>query len=216
VAAPVLAQFMPLSSVIPLLAVMDMLASVKNIWKNTSSVQFKELKRLIPMMFLGSVVGAYVLLHSEPERLLLAMGVFVVVYAVYSLSGVRINKIYKAIAAYPFGVCGGVFSALFGSGGFIYAIYLSGRMDDIKKIRSTQIALIFSSTATRCVLFLVAGVYSDPSIFWMGVFLLPAMLLGVSLGNKLTLTMDKSQFVKIINSMVLVAGIVLIVRYITL
>lgn len=45
-----------------------------------------------------------------------------------------------------------MFSALFGSGGFIYAIYLAGRIDAPERIRVTQSALIGLSTLTRVAL----------------------------------------------------------------
>ncbi len=45
---------------------------------------------------------------------------------------------------------GGVFSALFGSGGFIYAMYLSSRIEDKQRFRITQMTLIgFSTNSSR-------------------------------------------------------------------
>ena len=51
-----------------------------------------------------------------------------------------------------------MFSALFGSGGFLYAIYLAGRIEATERIRVTQSTLIGLSTLTRALLFLLAGI----------------------------------------------------------
>jgi hypothetical protein len=51
--------------------------------------------------------------------------------------------------------------AMFGSGGFVYAIYLSRRLNDKDAIRATQSALIGLGTLTRVLLFLAVGIYSD-------------------------------------------------------
>ncbi len=49
---------------------------------------------------------------------------------------------------------------MFGSGGFIYAMYLSRRLDDKDAMRATQSALIALSTFTRVVIFALAGIYT--------------------------------------------------------
>ena len=51
----------------------------------------------------------------------------------------------------PFGSIGGVFSAMFGSGGFIYAMYLSRRLADKDAVRGTQSALLALGTIKEAV-----------------------------------------------------------------
>ncbi|WP_172705844.1 TSUP family transporter, partial [Variovorax paradoxus] len=115
--------------------------------------------------------------------------------------------------AVPFGFVGGIFSAMFGSGGFIYAIYLAGRIDEKDRVRVTQSTLIGLSTLTRALLFMVAGVYADASILALAVLLLPAMLLGTALGRRITLRLSREQFLRVVALAVLCSGAFLIVRY---
>jgi uncharacterized membrane protein YfcA len=164
-------------------------------------------------MVIGSLAGAAILLTTKPDILLLALGIFVVGYSLYTLSGLKPERHFAPGAAIPFGAVGGVFSALFGSGGFIYVIYLSGRLEDKQALRVTQTTLIGLSTFTRAVLFALAGVYLDTSLLWMALLLAPGMLIGITLGRHLTLNMSRGQFLKLINGVVLVSGVMLIVRY---
>ncbi|HDL7412926.1 TPA: sulfite exporter TauE/SafE family protein, partial [Yersinia enterocolitica] len=166
-ASPVLALFIPIAKIVPLLAIVDMVAAITNVARHSRHADIAELKRLVPLMIIGSLIGATVLLQTRPDILLLALGIFVILYAIYSLSRRKPQKQFKPTAAIPFGLIGGIFSALFGSGGFIYAIYLSGRIASKDNLRITQTTLIGLSTLTRVILFALAGVYMDLSILWM-------------------------------------------------
>jgi uncharacterized membrane protein YfcA len=213
VASPVLAMFIPLAKIVPLLALMDMFAALSNILRDGRQADFGELRRLIPLVAIGSLAGAAILLKTRADILLLALGLFVIAYSAYALSGVRPQRRFGAGAAYPFGLVGGVFSALFGSGGFLYAIYLSGRIEQKESLRITQSTLIGLSTMTRVVLFALAGIYMDYSLLVLALTLAPAMLCGVFVGRHITLRLTREQFIRVINVVVLAAGIVLVVRY---
>ena len=108
---------------------LDFAAAAVNVGRDGRSADGAELRRIVPAMAVGSLAGAAILLRGRPEVLLLALGFFAVGYALYSLSGYKPKVRLAPSAAWPFGLVGGVFSALFGSGGFLYAIYLAGRLE---------------------------------------------------------------------------------------
>ncbi|WP_040261689.1 sulfite exporter TauE/SafE family protein [Pseudomonas massiliensis] len=213
VVSPVLAFYVPVSKIVPLLALLDFCAAAVNVGRDGRKANWQELRRLLPLMVAGSLIGAAILLNTRPDVLLLGLGVFVVGYALYSLSGVRPQHQFSPAAALPFGAVGGVFSALFGSGGFVYIIYLTGRIADKTSIRLTQTTLIGFSTFTRVVLFALAGVYLDTSLLWLALLLAPGMLAGTAIGRRITLKMSREQFIRVINLVVLASGIMLLVRY---
>ena len=213
IAGPALTQFMPLSRVVPMLAMLDFVAAVTNVVRDGKRADLPELKRLVPLMMIGSGVGAAILLKTTPEVLLLMLGVFVVAYSLYSLSGLKPQTRFSSRLSIPFGLVGGVFSALFGSGGFLYAIYLAGRIESKESLRVTQSTLIGLSTLTRLVIFLLAGVYRDLDIVITAIALLPAMFTGIWIGRRITLRLSREQFVRILNVVVLASGAALIVRY---
>lgn len=213
IAGPALTQFMPLSRVVPMLAMLDFVAAVINVMRDGKQADLPELKRLVPLMMIGSGVGAAILLKTTPEVLLLMLGVFVVAYSLYSLSGLKPQTRFSSGLSIPFGLVGGVFSALFGSGGFLYAIYLAGRIESKESLRVTQSTLIGLSTLTRLVIFLLAGVYRDLDIVITAIALLPAMFTGIWIGRRITLRLSREQFVRILNVVVLASGAALLVRY---
>ncbi|WP_172705825.1 TSUP family transporter, partial [Variovorax paradoxus] len=85
VAGPVLAQFVPVATVVPLLALLDFVAAVVNVSRDAGAADRAELRRLVPLMAFGSLVGAALLLLGRPQAMLLALGIFAVAYALYAL-----------------------------------------------------------------------------------------------------------------------------------
>ena len=214
VAGPILIMFMPLSKIIPLLVLLDFVAAFGNLLQSRRDVVKPELLRLLPCMAIGCTLGVIFLLNLHSDLLLLLMGLFISTYAIYSLA-VRAKP--TALAAgwsVPMGVVGGLFGALFGSGGFLYAIYLNSRLPK-DAARATQSALISASTVVRLSLFLIAGVYAELPLLMLAVCLLPAMALGLWAGRRLTLRMSREAFVRLVTWLVLASGIALIGRYLS-
>jgi uncharacterized membrane protein YfcA len=216
VAGPVLIHFMPLSKIIPLLVLLDFVAAFGNWLPARKAVARDELLRLLPCMAVGCTVGVVFLLQLKSDVLLLLMGLFVSSYAVYSLVvKVRPTQL-KAWWAVPAGTVGGLFGALFGSGGFLYALYLNARLSSTEQARATQSALISCSTVVRLALFLIAGVYADKALLVLAACLLPVMVAGLWVGRQLTRKLSREAFIRLVTWLVLVSGLTLIGRYFAL
>lgn len=215
VAGPVLIHFMPLSRIIPLLVLLDFVAAFGNLLPSRRDVVRGELLRLLPCMFVGCTLGVVFLLHLKSDLLLLLMGLFVTGYALYGLA-VKVRPAHlSGWWALPMGTLGGLFGALFGSGGFLYAIYLSARLEAKDQARATQVALISCSTVVRLSLFLIAGVYADSSLLLLAACLLPVMFIGSWIGRCLTLRLSREAFIRLVTWLVLASGLALIGRYLS-
>ena len=215
VAGPVLIHFMPLSQIIPLLVLLDFVAAFGNLLPSRRDVVRSELLRLLPFMALGCTLGVVFLLQLKSDLLLLLMGLFVTAYAVYGLAvKVRPAQL-SAWWAAPMGTVGGLFGALFGSGGFLYVLYLSARLQANEQVRATQSALISCSTLVRLSLFLMAGVYADVGLLMLAVCLLPVMFAGLWAGRRLSHRLSREAFVRLVTWLVLASGLALIGRYLS-
>jgi len=212
VAGPVLVYYMPLAQAIALLVLLDCVAALGKLARSHRHVVRSELVKLLPFMIVGSVAGITVLLNTNAESLLLMMGCFVTFYALYMLARpVRTRDLSAAWAA-PLGVGGGLFGALFGSGGFLYAIYLNGRIEAKEKASSTQSTLIGISTLIRLSMLTMAGMYADLKLLVTAIYLLPALVIGLWIGGHINLKMSRDAFTRLINIIVLVSGVTLICR----
>ncbi|MGZ9704974.1 sulfite exporter TauE/SafE family protein [Pseudomonas sp. GNP013] len=214
IAGPILLLFMPLSKIIPLLVLLDFVAAFGGLLHTRREVNTAELLRLLPCMAIGCTLGVVFLLNLHSDLLLLLMGLFISAYAIYSLLIKARPTQLAAGWSVPMGTVGGLFGALFGSGGFLYAIYLNSRLPK-EQARATQSALISASTLVRLSLFLLAGVYADWPLLLLALCLLPAMGLGLWFGRRLTMRLSREAFVRGVTWLVLASGLALIGRYLS-
>jgi uncharacterized protein len=212
VAAPILAQAMPVASIVPLLALLDFAAAAISGYRLSDKIARTELVWLAPLMIVGSIIGVTLLISLPAKLMMLLLGVFAASYGSYGLLAPPIErKIGKGWVGL-FAPIGGMFSAMFGSGGFVYAIYLSLRLDDKDAIRATQSTLIGLSTLTRVLLFLAVGIYSDPQLLLLALVSAPAMIIGLYAGHRVTLRMSREQFLRILHLLLIGTGMALVAR----
>ncbi len=91
-------------------------------------------------------------------------------------------------------------------------MYLSRRVPDRDALRATQSALLSVATVTRAIIFALAGVYSDFSLILLALCLLPALALGLWIGERITLRLTREQFLRVLHVVLIGAGITLCLR----
>lgn len=103
-------------------------------------------------------------------------------------------------------------SALFGAGGWVYSMYLVRCLDDPQQIRATQTAVLTISSTIRVALFTVAGTYFNAALLLLVLALLPAMALGLYIGHRITLRLDRKRFLQVLYGVLLLTGSSLVWR----
>ena len=188
VALPLLAHWLPLRFAVPMMLVLDLAAASFLGLKNRQLIEGRELLRLVPWLLVGMWIGATVLVRADERWLLALLGGFVLAVAAWSLWSGAMAAGDAPISphwAIPTGVVGGVFSALFGSGGPLYTLYLARRVHDPARLRASVATLIFGAAATRGVLFLFNGLLQQPGLLAGSLALLPCAALGYFVGSRL-------------------------------
>ncbi|MCH9811445.1 sulfite exporter TauE/SafE family protein [bacterium] len=213
IGAPLLAIYIPVAQVIPMLTLIDFLGAFINFIKNKKDVSVPELKRLSPLMIAGSIVGATLLLKLHPKLLVVLLGFFAIGYALYSFIKKESETKISPWFCIPFGFIGGIFSALFGSGGFIYMMYLSRRLKDKGKVRATLSIHLTCSTLIRSIIFLFAGLYATLAIVYTALLLIPFMIFGILIGRNIHLKISAYQYRLIVNLLIMGSGITLLLHH---
>ena len=212
VAAPIIAHVMPVADIVPLFALMDCTAIVVNGIKLGKKIAKDELLRLVPLMAIGNLIGIYLVLTIPPTPMMVFLGIFVFAYAIYTLASPTFSGHFSRGWVVPFGVMGGVISAMFGAGGFIYAIYLSRRLPDKDALRGTLTVLLGISNFTRFGFFAAAGVYNDGRLAVLALCAIPVMAVGLFFGYRLAGRLNREQFIRVLCVILIVAGMSLIGR----
>ena len=142
-AMPLLVLFIPLRMAVPLMLVFDLVSNVLLGLKNRRFIDKREALRLIPFMLAGMAVGVLALVRAPERTLLVVLGLFILAYSAWSLLSRRKPPPLASVWAGPFGVVGGMFTALFGTGGPFYTIFLTSRLDDKRTLRATLSGVLF-------------------------------------------------------------------------
>ena len=212
ISVPILAHWLPISFLVPLMVLLDMSSAGFIGGRDRQHVAKGELKRIVPIMFLGFVVGATALVKVPDEYLRPALAVFTMAIGLNSLLNPRLNRMISPWWCLPTGIVGGAVATVFGAGGPIYATYLSGRLQDKTEIRATMSALISISAFTRAIVYAVAGLLLHTAIFVGGLMLAPFVFIGLKLGNRIHTGLTQEQLRRVVGAIVLVTGASLLLR----
>lgn len=212
ISVPALAHVFPLTFVVPMVTTLDAFAATATSIRLRRLVAWPEVARLMPAMLIGIALGATLLLNLPRAPALLALGVFAAIYGAYVLVGPRGLRRAPGWLAWPIGLVGGVFSALFGTGGPIYIIFLSARIHEKSALRATAAFIVAVSVWIRLALFIGTGLLLDAKLLTLAVLLLPVMVLGLVLGNRLHHALSGRGVLRLIAALLMVNGVALIVR----
>lgn len=212
VAMPLLVNVIPFQLAISMIAILDMLSSALIGVKDRSSIAHAELRLVVPFMLIGIALGATLLVNAPAKWLMLGLGIFVLGYVMYSalirIGAEPIGRLWVA----PLSVSGGVFSALFGTGGPLYAIYLARRLKDKSILRATMGAVISVSSFARIVAFGIAGLYSQADVFIGAACLVPFSILGLWCGSRLHSLLPAQRIIQGLWLLLAISGTNLIIR----
>ena len=212
VGVPLFAHLFPLAFSVALATSLDAFAATGATVHLRRSVAWREFGRLMVPALIGMALGATLLVNLPASTALLALGIFVGSYGAYLLIGPRKLRRAPAWLAWPIGLAGGVFSVMFGTGGPMYMVFLSARIHDKAALRATSAAMVAMSVWTRLAIFAVAGVLFQSALLLVAAAMLPIMLLGIRMGNRLHHRLSGVGVVRLIAVLLLVNGISLIVR----
>jgi uncharacterized membrane protein YfcA len=212
ISVPLLALFLPLKFVVPLILLLDFTASVVIGGLHFKRVKWGEIGLLIPLGMVGVVLGTSLLIKLPSGPMLLALAGFVFVFAVRSVFNIRGDKPISRGWAVPAALTGGTVGALFGTGGPPYVIYLTHRIHDKSDLRATFSALFFTDGLTRIVSFLVAGLLLSAKV-WIAYFAaLPAMLGALYLGGRAHVGLSHAQMTRLVGVLLLVSSVSLVFK----
>jgi uncharacterized membrane protein YfcA len=141
---------------------------------------------LIPFCLFGVFLPVWLLVNIKAKQLALAMGLFVMEYALYPLLPTK-SSAGPRLWAIPFGGLGGFMGALFGSSGLVYVTYLKLRPLNKVQFRAT-IAMVL----------ILVGL------------LFPVLLLSIKFDNHLNLNISQSRFNLMVSTLLMVSGAVLV------
>lgn len=212
VTIPLATHFVPLPFALAVFALMDLGNALRIGLQRPRDAQTQELVRMVPMVLAGTVVGVTALVNLPRAGAMLALGVFVMLYAGYSLARRPGGATVRRGWAYVAGFIGGITSTLFGAGGPPYAIYLSHRPLAKEQFRATLTLTTVFSIGMRVVAFALTGLLLRREVLLAALAVLPAAFVGVSIATRLFHRVSHELLLRLVALLLLATGFSLIAR----
>lgn len=212
VAVPLLAHLLPLTFAVPLLMLLDLAATLLLGARFRKGIRFDELAWLTPFILIGMGLGLTLLIKVPESGLLAGLGIFVLAYAVYGILRRGPPVALRRAWSVPIGLVGGSLSALFGTGGVLFAIYTAGRISDKDQLRATNASTIMLSALVRVILFGAAGLLTQPDLLLCTALLVIPMLVGFHVGNRLHAAVPVAGVIHVVYGVLVLAGFSLVSR----
>jgi uncharacterized membrane protein YfcA len=209
VIVPLLAWQWPLPEVVALVLVLDLPASLMHSGLNWRQVQWTELRKLLPGMVLGTLVGLWLTHHLQTRWPLLALGLYVAVVGLRALRAGQTQQPVNARWGVLYGAGIGVVEMLFGTAGPVVVAWLTRRLPDPHQVRASIPMVMAVAVITVLMGMAFDGRLSQP-VLWQrwGLLIAPA-LAGVWLGHRLAHRVPVARLRQIICALLVVSGSVL-------
>jgi uncharacterized membrane protein YfcA len=215
VATPLLVFVLPLSTAAPLITFLGTFVSIRQAINDWKLIEWRRIVEFVPGILLGVPLGIALFKVASPEVLIKALGAYVVLYALYSLFGERLNlsaRRFPPWAALPIGTLGAAVATLFGGmAGPIYVTYLDALRLPMRVFRVTVSTTLLALNLVRSVAYLVSGVFRIDDFMLVLAAVIPVAL-GTRAGEWVHDRISPAAFRKAVGALLVVSGAALLLR----
>ncbi len=210
VAIPLLAFMFPLDFIVPAFGLLSYIGTIIQSISLRKHAVWRDIWPLLPFSLLGISVAIWLLVSIDANILTMALGVFVLLYSIYSLASSTQPSGGRRWAILA-GSFGGLVGALFSTGGPFYVLYLKMRGLEKSAFRATIASIFLIDGGIRIVGYASTGLYTAQVLLLIAV-LLPVLLIAMYVGNHLHVKIEQKRFNQVLSILLMVSGLMLIIK----
>ncbi|MEM7207942.1 MAG: sulfite exporter TauE/SafE family protein [Pseudomonadota bacterium] len=210
VAIPLLAFVLPLHICVPAVSLLSYAGNIAQFIALRRDASWHDVWPLAPFSILGVATAVWMLTAIDASHLALALGIFVLLYALVSLLP-SLDAHGSRAWALPIGYSGGLVGALFGSGGFVYVVYLNLRQLDKARFRASVAMTLFFDGTFRITGYSAASLYDSQTLTLVAMFV-PVMLIAMYSGHRLQIRIAQKRFQQIVSMLLIACSVLLIAK----
>lgn len=200
-----------LRDVVVLLLLVNLPAELWVVWSSRRDIAWRGVFVLFAGIGVGIPLGAWLLTWGRPEILLTTLGVFLAaVGVVFLVTPAAPRRTPPLWVKPPVGVLSGLLTGLFGTGGPPLVLYYQISGADKSTFRGHLMAIFLLMTVVRVPSYAALGLIT-PTRMWSAAMVLPAVLAGALIGNKIHLELDEETFRRVVSGALVVIGLLLLI-----
>lgn len=215
IATPLLAMALPMTVIVPLNSLLVSVLFVFLTIRDRREVVWAELKLLVAPTVIGVVAGLLLFKSLDNRMLLVMLGAFLVLYALYTLivhvfglPALSCSRVWS----FPAAASGAFVDTLFGGGGgTLVVIYLHARGLVKREFRATVATLWLIEMVARLAGYTAVGFYTAEVLMLAGA-MLPVIAVATWAGERLGNRIRQETFSRILAVMLFLAGLNLLFR----
>ncbi len=216
VTVPLLALFMSLKVVVPMVTFLGLVSSWVILSKDYRYVDWRVTLRILPSCLIGVLLGLYFFKTLDAHALARALGYVVLAYGGYSwwltVRPAASTKLPLKTILPVTGTIAGFVGTMFGAmAGMFFAIYLDLLKFAKNEFRATASAILFALGIFRGLGYIAIGAYDRDALIACAAAL-PLMVIGIFLGNRIHANLNQLMFKRLIAGMMIASAVPLILR----
>jgi len=185
VVVPLLAGIWSLPDVVAMAILLDIPASMLHGGLNLKQVRWNEMRRLLPGMAIGTLIGLLLLGILDRRWPLFILGLYVAFVGIRALiPSQKQASIPSAAWAHPVGALIGVIEVMFATAGPVVLAWLQRRQIDVAGIRATVPVIMVLAGLIAVVVLWSSGQVNAEVVATRWLYGIPIALFGVVLGNR--------------------------------
>ena len=203
--------FPEIKDVVVLLLLVNLPAELWVCWRSRREIRWRPIAILGVGIGIGIPIGSLILKQGDPRFILVILGWFLMAVGLVFLrlpGGGRFQP--PVWAAPPAGLASGLLTGLFGTGGPPLILYYQLSGVDKTAFRGNLMAIFLLMTAVRVPSYAALGLITAPRLL-SALTVMPAVLLGAFIGNRIHLELEENTFRRIVSAALLVIGMLLLV-----
>jgi uncharacterized membrane protein YfcA len=210
-AMPLLLLLISIKVAAPVVAVMSMTIALFIIIRDRQTISFKEAWYMILFAVIGVPIGLFLMKEDYKAVISIVLGVIVILFALFKLFHPRLLTLKNDKLSPIFCLLSGILGGAYNVNGPPFVIYGTMRQWESKKLRAMLQAIFLPLNITIIVGHLIAGNFSDDTIYLLTRGSVP-IILGIVIGSYLHKKIKSDRFIKIIYFLLIAIGLNLIIK----
>jgi len=202
-----LTLFLPPAEVIPVVLLMEIVASIgmlPSVWKD---VRWKAISILLIGIVIGAPLGVYLLGNVSEVLARIIISIIILVASAALLWGYSFKGSGNAPTTVGTGVLAGIVNGIGAAGGLPIVLFFLASGAAAAATRASLVALIFAIDAYTTVLTVSSGLVDSVTLKRLAIFLLP-LLLGVLVGSRQFIRANPESFKRLTLALLIVLALV--------
>lgn len=213
IAMPLLLMFIPIRTAAPIIAVISLIVAGFLLIKSHNKIEIHKSWKLILAGIVGIPVGLFLLQDQFRAAVCIALGIIIIIFALFKLLHPRYLKLHTDRSAVIFGFFSGILGGAYNVEGPPIIIYGTMRGYSPKVVITTLQAVIFPLNIVIIIGHFISGNFT-PLTNQLILYLLIPLALSMFAGSWLHKKIPADKFIKYIYVFLIILGISLIVKYI--